>query len=309
MIVVFPSRVFAQIYPNKPIRFVVPSAAGGSTDTMGRIIGQKLTSSLGQIVVVDNRPRAAGIIGSEIIAKSPPDGYAVLLAPGSHAINASLYSRLPYDPLKDFDPAIHICILTSILVVHPSLPVRSVGELMEFARARPGQINFASAGSGTSDHLTGELFKFMAKVDIAHIPHRAGPAVIDLVAGQVSLMFASIAGTIVYVHAGKLRVLGVTSAARSPLLPNVPTVAESGISGFDANGWVGVLVPAGTPKNIIGKLNSEIGRVLGAPEVLERFGNLGATAVGGSPDKFGVFIRDEINKWGKIVRASGVRVD
>lgn len=310
MIVLSPSYVFAQTYPNKPIRFVVPSAVGGSTDTIGRIIGQKLTLGLGQTVVVDNRPGAAGIIGTEIIAKSPPDGYALLLAPGSHAINASLYRRLPFDPLNDFDPVIHVCTLTGVVVVHPTLPVRSVQELIKFARARPGQINFASAGSGTVTHLTGEMFKAMTKIDIVHIPYRgSGPAVIDLVAGQVSLMFTSMPGTIEHVHAGKLRVLGVTSAARSPLLPNVPTVAESGVPGFEASGWIGVLAPAGTPKSIISKLNTEIGRVLSASEMLERFRSLGATAVGGSPDKFGAFIRDEIIRWGISVRASGVRID
>lgn len=310
MIASFSSSAFAQSYPAKPIRFVVPSAAGGSTDIVARIVGQKLTSNLGQTVIIENRPGAGGIIGTEVIAKSPPDGYAVLLAPGSHAINASLYRKLPFDTVRDFDPVIHICMLTGILVVHPSLPAKSVRELIAFARAKPGQINFASAGGGTVTHLAGELFKTMAKVDIVHIPYRgSGPAAVDLLAGQVMLMFANMPGTIEHVQTGKLRVLAVNSAKRSLLLPDVPTTAESGVPGFEASGWFGVLAPAGTPKDIIGKLNTQIERVLGTPEMSERLKSEGAAAIGGPPEKFGAFIRDEINKWAKVVQASGARAD
>ncbi len=309
-IVLFSAYAFAQSYPSKPVRFVIPSAPGGSTDIVGRLVGQKLTASLGQTVVIENRPGAGGIIGTEVVSRAAPDGYTLLLAPGSHAINASLYRKLPFDTVKDFDAVIHICTLTGILVAHPSLPVRSVRELVAFARAKPGEVNFASAGSGTVTHLTGEMFKTMAKVDILHVPYRgSGPAAIDLLAGQVMLMFASMPGIIEHVKSGRLRVLAVNNSKRSALLPEVPTTSESGVPGFEASGWFGLLAPAGMPKDLVARLNTQIERVLGAPDIAERFRVEGASAAGGPPEKFGTFIREEITKWAKVVQASGARAD
>ena len=300
----------AQAFPTKPVRLIVPSAAGGSTDTISRILGQKLTAALGQAVVVDNRAGAGGNIAAEIVAKSPPDGYTLLIPYGGYAINPTLYKKLSFDPVRDFEPVIQICSVTGILVVHPSLPVKTVRELIALAKARPGQLNFASAGSGTVIHLAGELFKTMANVDIVHVPYRgSGPALNDLLGGQVAMMFANMPGTIQHVRTGRLRVLAVNSARRSPLLPEVPTVAEAAVPGYEASTWFGVLAPAATPKEIVAKLNTEIARVLGTPEMAEYFSNEGAVAVGGPPAQFGVFIKTEIEKWGKVVRASGARVD
>ena len=300
----------AQAFPTKPVRLIVPSAAGGSTDTISRILGQKLTAALGQAVVVDNRAGAGGNIAAEIVAKSPPDGYTLLIPYGGYAINPTLDKKLSFDPVRDFEPVIQICSVTGILVVHPSLPVKTVRELIALAKARPGQLNFASAGSGTVIHLAGELFKTMANVDIVHVPYRgSGPALNDLLGGQVAMMFANMPGTIQHVRTGRLRVLAVNSARRSPLLPEVPTVAEAAVPGYEASTWFGVLAPAATPKEIVAKLNTEIARVLGTPEMAEYFSNEGAVAVGGPPAQFGVFIKTEIEKWGKVVRASGARVD
>ena len=302
--------IVAQGYPNKAVRLVVPSAAGGSTDTISRILGQSLTGALGTSVIVDNRPGAGGNIGSEIVAKAPPDGYTLLIPYGGFAVNPTLYRKLAFDPIRDFEPVIQICNVTGILVVHPALPVRTVKDLIALARARPGELNFASAGSGTVTHLAGELFKSMAGVNIVHVPYRgSGPALNDVLGGQVPLMFANVPGTIQHVQSGRLRVLGVNSAARSPLLPNVPTVAEAGVPGYEASTWFGVLAPAGTPRDVVGKLNTEIARVLRTQEMLAHLNSEGATAVGKSPEQFASFIRAEIEKWGKVVRASGARVD
>lgn len=300
----------AQEYPGRPLRVVVPFAPGGSSDTITRIVAHRLTGTLGQSIVVDNRPGAGGNIGAELVAKATPDGYSLLIVVGGHAINVTLYRRLSYDLMKDFDPVIHKVTVTGILVVHPSLPVKSVKELIAFAKARPGELNFASAGSGTVVHLAGELFKSMAGVNIVHVPYRgSGPALAALLGGEVSIMFPNMPGTIGHVQAGRIRVLAVNSGQRSPLLPDVPTVAEAGIPGYGASTWFGVLAPAGTPKNIVAKLNAEIARVLKAPEMVEALNREGAVAIGGSPEQFRAFIKAEIEKWGKVVRASGARVD
>jgi len=300
----------AQGFPAKPIRLVVPSAAGGSTDTISRILGHRLAGALGQSVVVDNRPGAGGNIGAEFVAKSAPDGYTLLVPFGGFAVNATLYRKLPFDPVKDFEPVIQLCSVTGILVVNPALPVKSVGELIALAKARPGELNFASAGSGTVTHLAGELFKSMAGINIVHVPYRgSGPALNDLLGGQVPIMFPNMPGTIQHVQTGRLRVLAVNSLKRSPLLPDVPTIAESGVPGYEASTWFGVLAPAGTPTDVVDRLNVEIGRVLSAPELTDHFGKEGAVAVGGTPEQFRVFIKAEIEKWGTVVRASGARVD
>jgi tripartite-type tricarboxylate transporter receptor subunit TctC len=308
--VLFCCNAFGQPYPSKPIRLVVPSAAGGSTDTVARLIGNALSANLGVPVVIDDRPGAGGNIAAEIVAAAPPDGYTLLIPYGGFAINPTLYKKLPFDPIKDFAPVIQICTVTGILVVIPSLPVNSVKELIALAKAKPGQLNFASAGSGTVTQLAGELFKTMAGVDIVHVPYRGSSlALTDLLGGQVQMMFANIPGTLQHVETGRLRILAVNSATRSPLLPNVPTVAESGLPGYEASTWFGVLAPAATPKETVAKLNTEIARVLGSKDIEAALKSDGAVPVGGSPEQFGTFVRAEIEKWGKVVRASGARAD
>lgn len=306
----FAAGANAQEYPSKPVRMVVPFAAGGSSDTVSRIIAQKLTEATGQSFVVENRAGAGGNIGAEFVAKSRPDGYTLLVAAGSFAINVSLYRKLPYDPLKDFEPVIHICSVTGILVAHPSLPANNVAALIALASAKPGSIHFASAGSGTVVHLAGELFKSMSKVDLVHVPYKgSGPALTDLLGGQVQIMFANMPGTLQHVRAGKLRVLAVTSEKRSSVLPEVPTLAEAGVPGYQAATWFGVLAPAGTPVNVIARLNAEIGKVLGATELVEHLRNEGAEVTGGTPAGFRAFLQADIERWSKVVRASGAKVN
>jgi tripartite-type tricarboxylate transporter receptor subunit TctC len=302
--------VYAQGYPAKPVRMIVAFAPGGSTDTVTRALVQKLAPALGQSILVDNRPGAGGNVGTEIVAKSPPDGYTLLMAAGSHAINATLYPKLPFDSVRDFEPVALVCTVTGILVAHPSLPVRSARDLIALARAHRGEINFASAGVGTVTHLAGELFKFMAKIDMVHIAYRgSGPALNDLLGGQVSVMFANMPGTIQHVHSGRLRILAVNDAVRSALLPDVPTVAESGLPGYSANTWFGVLAPAKIASDIVQRINREIVRALGAPDLRERLAVEGAVVAAGSPEQFAAFLRSEVKKWADTIRAAGVRVN
>jgi tripartite-type tricarboxylate transporter receptor subunit TctC len=299
-----------QAYPDRSVRLVVPFAAGGSSDTVARILANKLTASLGQTVVVENRAGAGGNIGAEHVARSSPDGYTLLMAAGSFAINPSLYASLPYDPVKDFDPVIHICSVTGILVAHPSVPASNVKELVMLAKSQPGRVNFASAGSGTVIHLAGELFKMMAKVDITHVPYKgSGPALADLIGGQVQVMFANMPGTLQHVRTGRLKVLAVTSGKRSPLLPEVPTVAESGIDGYEASTWFGILAPAGTPREVIARLNAEIAKVLEAPEMVQHLSNEGAQVTGGTPEWFRQNLKADIERWAPVVKASGAKVN
>ena len=309
-IVIFCHDAFAQGFPQKPIRLIVPSAAGGSTDTISRIIAQKLAGDIGATVVVENRPGGGGNLGADVVAKSPPDGYALVMVYAGHAVNATLYPKLAYDLVKDLDPVIQVCMVASMLVVHPSLPVRSVKELIALAKAKPGVLNYASSGTGNISHLAGELFRNLTGAQIVHVPYRGtGPALIDVLGGQVPMMFPNMPGTMQHVQAGRLRVLGVNSEKRSALLPDVPTVAEAGVRGFEASTWFGLLAPAGTPREVIVRLNAATARVLNTADVNERFSSEGATAVGGPPEQFGAFIKSEIAKWGKVVRASGARVD
>ena len=302
--------VRAQDFPNKPIRLIVPFAAGGSSDTIARFVAQKLTVSFGQTVVVENRTGAGGNIGADAVAKAKPDGYTLLFGAGSTAINVSLYKNLPFDTLKDFDPVIHICTVTGILVVNPSLNAKTVAELIALARAQPGRINFASAGSGTVIHLAGEQFKLMAKVDMTHVPYKgSGPALIDVLGGQVPVMFANMPGTLQHVKSGRLRVLAVTSERRSTLLPEVPTIAEAALPGYQASTWFGVLAPAGTQPAILAKLNAEFARALAAPEILEHLKAEGAEVTGGTPEQFRTFLKADIERWGPVVRASGAKAE
>jgi tripartite-type tricarboxylate transporter receptor subunit TctC len=298
-------------YPTKSIRLVVPFPAGGATDILAREVAKHLTETWGQSVVVDNRPGAAGNIGSELVAKSAPDGYTLEMGTvGTHAINASLYSKMPYDHVKDFVPVILVAGVPNVLVVNPSVPVNSVQELIAYGKANPGKLNFASSGSGTSIHLSGELFKVMTGVQMTHVPYKgSAPALQDLIGGQVQLMFDNLPPSLPQIKAGKLRALAVTSAARAPALPDVPTVAETGLPGFEASSWFGVLAPAGTPPAIVTKLNAEIAKWLTSAEAKEKLVSVGANIAGGTPDDFARHIAAETAKWAKVVKESGAKVE
>ena len=307
----FAVGVSAQPYPTKPIRIVVPFPAGGTTDVLARAAAQKLTETLGQPAVVDNRPGAGGNIGAELVAKSSPDGYTLLMGTvGTHAINPGLYPKLPYDHVKDFAPVILVAGVPNVLVINPALPVNSVQELIAYAKANPGKLNFASSGNGTSIHLSAELFKTMAGVQMTHVPYKgSAPALQDLVGGQVQLMFDNLPSSLALIKGGKLKALAVTSSARAAALPDVPTIAESGLPGFEASSWFGLLAPAGTPPPVIAKLNGEIAKWLATPEAKEKLLAQGANAAGGTPEDFAQFINAETAKWQKVVKESGAKVD
>lgn len=301
----------AQGYPAKSIRFVSPFAPGGSTDTLARLIGQKITESWGQPVVVENRPGAGGTIGSDLVAKAPPDGYTILLTSVSaHAIGPALRGRLPYDPLRDFAAVTQVASGHNILVVHPSLPVKSVRELIALAKSKPGELTFASGGNGTPAHIAGELFKTMAKVEMVHVPYKGGgPAAIAILSGEVSLTFGSIATVLPQVRAGKVRAVAVTGARRSSAVPDLPTISEAGVPGYELNSWYGVLAPAATPREIVAKLSAEVVRILHLPEVRDRIAHEGIEPAGTTPEEFAAYIKAEIAKWARVVKASGARPD
>jgi tripartite-type tricarboxylate transporter receptor subunit TctC len=306
------ANALAQDYPGRSIRFVVPLPPGGFTDLLARAIGQKLTESWGQTVVVDNRGGGGTTIGTEIVAHAPPDGYTILLVPPDLAINPSLYRdrKLPYDAVKSFAPVTLAAWSPIILVAHPSVPAKSVKELIALAKSKPGQLNYASGGIGTGAHVSTELFKSMTGTDMVHVPYKGvGPAVTGLLAGQVQIMFGQLPITLPHVKAGKLRALAIASAKRSPAISDLPTVAEAGVPGFEANPWFGVAAPAGTPKEIITKLNTEIVKILNMPEIQQRLTALGAEPVGSTPEEFAAHIKAEIVKWGQVVEKSGARAD
>ncbi len=294
---------------SRPIRLIVPYPAGGSVDTAGRVVAAELSNSLGQQIVVDNRPGANGIIGSDITAKAAPDGSTLLMQSVAHAINASLYSKLPYDSIRSFEFVGTLIAQPNIMVVHPSLSAASVGELVALAKAKPGAFSFASPGNGSAAHLSGELFKAMAGLDIVHVPYRGGPpALNDLMAGRVSMYFSAISFTLPLARSGKLKALAVTGSKRSPAAPDLPTVAEA-IPGYEATTWYGVFAPAGTPKKIVGHLNDEIVKALRVPKVRDVLTASGAEIVGDTPAQFAARVKADIAKWGKVVKASGARVD
>lgn len=300
----------AQSYPARSIRIVVPYAAGGGSDILTRIIGQKMTESWGQQVVVDNRAGAGGNIGTEIVARSAPDGYTLLMASSAFAINPSLYKSVPYDAIKDFSPITRPALLPNILVVHPSVPVKTVKDLVALAKSQPGQLAYASGGSGTSLHLAAEMFKQQAGIDMMHVPYKGGGAVInDLLGGQVALTFATLPSVMPYVKAGRLRAVAMTTTKRWPGLPAVPTITESGFPGFEMSTWNGLVAPAGTPKDVIGKVHDEVVRILKLPDVRERFEGLGMEPVGDTPQQFAQYIRSELAKYEKVVKQSGARAE
>jgi tripartite-type tricarboxylate transporter receptor subunit TctC len=301
----------AQTYPTKPIRFIAPFAAGGALDTLTRTIAIRMQENWGQPVVVENRTGAGGNIGADIVAKAAPDGYTLVMGTiATHAINVSLYSAMPYDAVKDFAPVTIAASINNSLSLHPSVPAKNVPELVAYAKANPGKLTFGSAGSGTSQHLAGELFKTMAGVDMVHIPYKGGaPAMIDLLAGQISMTFGDIPTALPHIRAGKLRSIAVTAAKRSPLLPDVPTIAEQGLPGFDVSAWFGVFTTAGTPRPVVNQLNVEIVRILNLPDVREKLMGIGMEPVTNSPDEFAVFVKSEIAKWAQVVKASGAKAN
>lgn len=300
----------AQTYPAKAIRIVVPFAPGGGADIIARILGQKMTESWGQQVVVDNRAGASGNIGAEIVAKSAPDGYTLLMPSSSLAINPNVYKSVPYDAVRDFAPITEPGLLPNILVVHPSIPAKTVKELVALAKSKRGQLSYASAGAGTGTHLAGEMFKLMAGIDLVHVPYKGGGALIsDLLGGQVALTFATLPSVMPYIKAGRVRALAMTTVKRWPGLREVPTMIELGYKDFEISTWIGLLAPAGTPKEVVAKLHSEVVRILGLPDVRQRFNDLGIEPVGDTPEHFAQYIRSELAKYAKVVQQSGAHVD
>lgn len=307
----FPLLAHAQAYPEKPIRFVVPYPAGGPLDVIARLLAAKVGESTRQPVVVDNKPGAGGNIGADIVAKSPADGYTLVMgAVATHAINPTLYKSIPYDALRDFAPVTQVATTPNVLVVHPSVPAANVAGFIAYARANPGKLNFGSGSTGSAGHLAGELFKSMANVDMVHVPYKgAAPAMQDLIGGNIQLMFDNLASSLVQVRAGKVKALAVTTAKRSSFASDLPTVAESGLPGFDISTWFGVFAPAGTPREAIERLHAEFTRALAAPDVREKMLKMGAEPVGNRPEEFAAFVRAEAAKYARVVKASGAKVD
>lgn len=296
-------------YPGKAIRLIVPFPPGGSTDLMGRVLGAKLGETFGQQVIVENRPGASGMIGNELVARAAPDGHMLTMGTiGAMSVNQSLFKSVPYDATRDFAPITLTGNVENLLVVHPSVPVRSVTDLIALAAGKPGMLIFASSGTGNAPHLAGELFNQLAKVKMVHLPYKGGgPAMIDLVAGQVSLSFASMPSSLPFAKSGKLRAIAVGGAKRSPAAPEIPTVAENGLPGFNVTDWQGLLAPAKTPAAIVERLNREVIRILNEREVKERLSNAGLQVATSTPQQFADFIRAEIDKWGKVIRAAGIK--
>lgn len=305
------AAIAADGYPSRPIRMIVAFAPGGGTDIIGRIAAQGIAAALKQQVVVDNRPGAGGNIGTELAARSAPDGHTLIMAgTGSHAINPSLYATIPYDALKDFTPVSLVAATPYLMVVHPSVPAKSVKEFVALASARAGELNMASSGNGGMPHLAGELFQLMAGVKLVHVPYKGTGAVFtDLIGGQVQVLFGDIVATSPHVKSGKLRALGITSPKRSPNLPEFPTIAESGVPDYDAVGWFGLFAPAGTPRAIVDRLNAAVRDHVRQPEVRGRLSSLGADVVASSPEAFGAKQREDLERWAKVIRAANVRIE
>ena len=304
------TALYAQQYPTKPIRYVVPFPPAGATDILARFIAEKLTPALGQQVVVENRAGASGNIGMEHVAKSPPDGYTIVMCTAAQFINETLYPKIAFSLPRDFAAVALVAHVPNIMEVHPSIPSRTVKEFIALAKSRPGQINYASSGSGTSIHMSAELFKMMTGTSMLHVPYKgSGPALLDLMSGQVQLMFDNLPSSMPYLKAGRLRPIAVTTAKRYPGLPEIPTISESGVPGFEAVAAFGILAPAGTPREIVARLNTEVNRALKLPDMQERFAQQGAIPAPGTPEDYGAFIRSEIAKWAKVVKVSGAKVE
>ena len=300
----------AQAWPSKPIRYVVPFPPAGSADILSRAIADKLIPALGQRVVVENRAGAAGAVGTELVARSAPDGYTILMGTVAQSISETLYTKLPFSFQRDLVPVALVARVPNVMVVHPSVPVKTVKEFIALAKSRPGQISFASSGSGTSIHMSAELFKMLTGVNIVHVPYKgSGPALIDLVGGHVSVMFDNLPSSMPHIKSGRLRAIAVTTAARYPALPALPTIAESGLPGYEASSWFGVVVPAGTPREVVARLNAEINQALNLPDIRERFAQQGAIPAPGTPEEFSAYIRAEIAKWAKVIKVSGAKVE
>ena len=301
------STALAQTYPAKPVRVIVPYAAGGNTDFTARSIGERLTPVFKQQIIVDNRPGGATNIGTEAVAKAPPDGYTLLMGGASNAINMSLFTKLPYDTLRDFEPVI-LCVQgANVLAVHPSVPARNLKELIAIAKARPGTLNFASSGLGSSNHMAGELLKVMAGINIVHVPYKGNaPALTDIMGGHVEMILSGVPALVPAIQSGRIRAIAIGSLKRFPALPQVPTFDESGVKGYEATTWFGLMAPAKTPKDIVARWNTEVDKILKSPELKERFIADGLEPMGGSPESFGKFIRSEIDKYAKVVKAANV---
>jgi tripartite-type tricarboxylate transporter receptor subunit TctC len=301
----------AQSYPTKPIRLIVPFPPAGSTDISARAVASKLGERLGQVVVVENKPGAGGNIGTDVTAKSPPDGYTLVVGTvGTHAINMSLYSNMPYDNIRDFAPVILLSTTPNVLVTKPGFPAQSVADVIRMAKAKPGELTFGSSGSGTSIHLSGELFNSMAGTKMTHVPYKgSAPMLIDLISGQVNMAFDNLSSSMAHIKAGKLKALATTGAKRAPALPDVPTIAEAGLAGYDSTSWNAIYAPAGTPKEIVDRLNRELKAILESPDTRKYFAEQGAEAGGGTPAELAAFTRAETAKWQKVVKDSGAKVD
>jgi tripartite-type tricarboxylate transporter receptor subunit TctC len=300
----------AQTYPAKPIRIIVPYAPGGSTDVLFRIFAPKLTDVLGQQAIIDNRPGAASTIGLDIVAKSPPDGYTIGVANIAYGANPSIYKKMPFDSEKDLLPVGLVSIVTMVLSVHPSIPARSVKEYIALAKSRPGTLSYGSAGNGSANHLATARFAHMARIDLQHVPYKGGgPAVIAITSGEVSTLFATIPSAIHHFKSGRLRALGVSSAKRNAALPELPTIAEAGVPGYEAIEWQGVMVPAGTPREVITRLNQAFTKVTAMPDVKDRVAALGSDLVASSPEEFDQFVKRELSVWSKVVKDVGIKID
>ena len=311
MAVQFSTEALAQTYPTKGLRFIVPFAPAGSTDIFARLIGERLAVALGQPVVIENRAGVGGNIGADAVAKSAPDGYTLLMATtGVMAINNALYRNMPFDAAKDLEPVIFIASITNALVVPVDSELKSVGDLLAAAKVAPGKLTFASSGSGASTHMSAELFKLMSGVDLLHVPYKgSGQAMPDVISGRVSMMFENMPGAVSYINGGKLRILAVTGLKRSPVMPDVPTVAEAGVPGYESLSWSGIAVAAGTPREVIARLNKEVNAILASPEMRQKLAEQGADAIGGTPEAFAEHIRSERDKWARVIRSANIAVN
>jgi tripartite-type tricarboxylate transporter receptor subunit TctC len=310
-IVALASPAWAQTWPAKPIRLVAPSTPGDAPDVIARMVAEKLSTSLGQQVVVENKPGAGGVVGSDAVAKSAPDGYTLIMGnAGSHGINAAVYSKLPYDIQRDFAPVSQVAIAPNVMVINPGVPANSVAEFIAYAKAQPGKLSYASGGNGSSAHMSMELFKSMAGIDLQHIPYKgSSPALTDLVAGQVVVFIGNMPPTVPLVKAGKLRALAVTTKSRSTLMPELPTISEAGLPGYETVAWFGVLAPANTPPDIVNRLSQEIAKIAKSPEMREKLLAMGAEPVGGTPEEFKAVIDRDIAKWKPLAQKVGIKVD